>query len=138
FTGAGGYPAASAVNSPNSPQVGSDTSPANGNAFTYTIKNNSGTGQNITSAIVEIPGKDISSVTPNDRTNTGGTGTPWTIAGTPAISGTTYGCTLSAQTSGTVNGISYNGSYSAANTGTNGGIAIGGGSCSIPPGSTLT
>ncbi len=138
FTGANGYPTASSVNSPNSPQVGADSNNTYGNAFTYTIKNNSAAGNNITSAIIEIPGKDISVVTPNDGTNTGGTGTPWTITNTPSISGTAYGCTVSAQPSGTVNGITYNGTYSASNTGSNGGIAIGGGSCSIPPGSTIT
>lgn len=135
FTGAGGYPAATAVTSPNSPQVGADTSATNGNAYVYTIKNNSAAAQKITSAIIEIPGQDISSVTPNDGTS-GGSGTPWTIVGTPSIVGNAYGCTLSAQPSGTVNGITYNGTYSASNTGSNGGIALTG--CSIPAGSTIT
>jgi hypothetical protein len=125
FSAAGGYPSATAVNSPNTPQIGADSDTTYGNSFTYVIKNTSGTGQNLTSAKITIPGLDVSAVLPAD-------GTAWTLTSTPAISGTAYGCSVtgsaSANRTGTNNGY---GAY-------NGGITIGGGSCSIPPNSALT
>jgi hypothetical protein len=118
FSAAGGYPAAGTVTSPQTPQIGADSDSTYGNAFTYVIKNTSGSGNNITSATITIPGKDTSSVLPAD-------GTAWTLTGTPAISGTTYGCSITS-------------SSSATTSGTNGAINIGGGSCAITPGSALT
>lgn len=125
FSAAGGYPAAGSVTSPNTPQIGADSDVTYGNAFTYVIKNTSSTGQNLTSAAIIIPGLDVSSVLPAD-------GSAWTLTNTPSISGTSYGCSVtgsaSANRTGTNNGY---GAY-------NGGITIGGGSCSIPPGSSIT
>lgn len=125
FSGAGGYPSATSVTSPNTPQVGADSDTTYGNVFTYVIKNTSGTGQNLTTAKIVIPGLDVSSVLPSD-------GTYWQLTNTPSISGTTYNCSVTSSTSanrtGTDNGY---GAY-------NGGITIGGGSCSIPPGSSIT
>lgn len=118
FSAAGGYPTATTVTSPQTPQIGADSDSTYGNAFTYVIKNTSGAGNNITSAVITIPGKDTSAVLPAD-------GTAWTITGTPAISGTTYGCSITSFTSATTGGA-------------NGAINIGGGSCAITPGSTLT
>ena len=118
FSAAGGYPTAGTVTSPNTPQIGSDADKTFGNAYTYVIKNTSGAGQNITSATITIPGKDTSFVLPAD-------GTAWTLTGTPTISGTTYGCSITSSSSATTGGA-------------NGAINIGGGSCKITPGSTLT
>lgn len=125
FSGAGGYPSATSVTSPNTPQIGADSDTTYGNVFTYVIKNTSGTGQNITSAKIVIPGLDVSSVLPSD-------GTYWQLTNTPSISGTSYNCSvtssISANRTGTNNGYGTD----------NGGITIGGGSCSIPPGSSIT
>jgi hypothetical protein len=118
FSGAGGYPTATTVTSPQTPQIGADSDTTYGNAFTYVIKNTSGAGNNITSATITIPGKDTSAVLPAD-------GTAWTLTGTPAISGTTYGCSITS-------------SSSATTAGANGAINIGGATCKITPGSTLT
>lgn len=118
FSAAGGYPTANAVTSPQTPQIGADSDSTFGNAYTYVIKNTSATGNNITSAVITIPGKDTSAVLPPD-------GTAWTLTGTPTISGTTYNCSITS-------------SSSATTAGANGAINIGGGSCSIPPGSTIT
>lgn len=125
FSAAGGYPTAASVTSPNTPQIGADSDTTYGNAYSYVIKNTSGTGQNITSAQIVIPGLDVSSVLPAD-------GTAWTLTNTPAIGGSAYGCSVtsfkSANRTGTNNGY---GAY-------NGGITIGGASCKITPGSAIT
>ena len=118
FSAAGGYPSGGAVTSPNTPQIGADADTTFGNAFTYVIKNTSGAGNNLTSAVITVPGKDASFVLPAD-------GTAWTITGAPVISGAAYGCSITSYTSAQTNG-------------TNGAINIGGGTCSITPGSTLT
>lgn len=125
FSAAGGYPTATTVTSPNTPQIGADSDTTYGNVFTYVIKNTSGTGQNITSAKIVIPGLDVSSVLPAD-------GSYWKLTNTPAISGTAYGCSVTSSTS--ANRAGTNNGYGAYN----GGITIGGGSCSIPPGSSIT
>lgn len=117
FSQAGGYPTGTTVTSPNTPQIGADADATYGNAFSYVIKNTSGTGNNITSATITVPGKDTSAVLPAD-------GTAWTITGAPTISGTTYGCSITSYTSATT-------------TGTNGAINIGGATCAITPGSAL-
>lgn len=124
FSGAGGYPTSTTVNSPNTPQIGADSDVTYGNVFNYVIKNTSGTGQNVTSAKVVIPGLDVSSVLPAD-------GTAWTLTNTPTIAGTAYGCSVTSSTSANRTGA--NNGYGAYN----GGITIGGASCSIPPGSTI-
>lgn len=125
FSAANGYPTAQAVTSPHTPQVGGDSDTVNGNAYVFQIKNTSGTGNNITTASIRIPGKDTSFVTPNDGTGAGGAATPWTLVGTPAISGTNYGCSIT--------------SFSSAQTsGTDGAINIGGAGCKITPNSTIT
>jgi hypothetical protein len=125
FSAAGGYPTATTVSSPNTPQIGADSNATYGNVFSYVIKNTSGTGQNITSAKIVIPGLDVSSVLPPD-------GTAWTLTNTPAISGTAYSCSVTSSTSANRTGA--NNGYGAYN----GGITIGGASCSIPPGSSIT
>jgi hypothetical protein len=125
FSAAGGYPTGSAVNSPNTPQIGADADVTNGNAFSYVIKNTSGTGQYITSAVITIPGLDTSAVLPAD-------GSAWTLTNTPSISGTAYGCSVTGSASANRTGA--NNGYGAYN----GGITIGGAGCSIPPGSALT
>jgi len=125
FSAAGGYPTATTVTSPNTPQIGADSDPAYGNVFTYVIKNTSGSGQNITSAKIVVPGLDVSSVLPSD-------GSYWKLTNTPVISGTAYGCSVTSSTSANLTGTdSGYGAY-------NGGITIGGGSCSIPPGSSIS
>lgn len=124
FSAANGYPTATTVSSPNTPQVGGDSDLTYGNAYTYVIQNTSGS-QNITSAKIRIPGKDTNTITPNDGTGPGGTATPWTLTGAPTISGSSYNCSIT--------------SYSSAQTsGADGAINIGGSSCSIPPGSSIT
>ena len=125
FSGAGGYPTANTVTSPNTPQIGADSDGTYGNVFTYVIKNESGTGQNLTSAKIVIPGLDVSSVLPSD-------GTYWKLTNTPTISGTAYSCSVTSSTSANRTGT--NNGYGAYN----GGITIGGASCSIPPGSSIT
>ncbi len=125
FNGAGGYPTATTVTSPQTPQIGGDSDTTYGNVFTYVIKNTSGAGQNLTSAKIVIPGLDVSAVLPAD-------GTAWTLENTPSISGAAFGCSVtssvSANRTGTNNGY---GAY-------NGGITIGGGSCAITPGNSIT
>lgn len=111
------------VTSPNSASVGADSDTTLGNGFGYSITNNSSGGQNITSAVITIPGKDVSNNTPAD--GTGSPNTPWTITATPTISGSAYGCSITSFSS-------------AQQSGTNGAINIGGGGCSIPPNSTIT
>ena len=118
FSAAGGYPSGGAVTSPNTPQIGADADTTFGTAFTYVIKNTSGAGNNLTSAVITVPGKDASFVLPAD-------GTAWTITSAPVISGAAYGCSITSYTSAQTNG-------------TNGAINIGGGTCSVTPGSTLT
>ena len=125
FSAAGGYPSGNTVASPNTPQIGADSDVTYGNVFTYVIKNTSGSSQYLTSAVITIPGLDVSSVLPAD-------GSAWTLTNTPAISGSAYGCSItgsaSANRTGTNNGY---GAY-------NGGITIGGASCKIPSGSSIT
>lgn len=125
FSGAGGYPTAGSVTSPNTPQIGADSDTTYGNVFTYVIKNTSGTGQNVTSAKVVIPGLDVSSVLPAD-------GTYWQLTNTPTLTGTSYNCSVTSYTSANRTGT--NNGYGAYN----GGITIGGGSCSIPPNGYIT
>lgn len=124
FSGAGGYPSASSVISPNTPQVGADSDTTYGNAYTYVIKNTSGTGQNITSAKIVVPGLDVSSVLPSD-------GTYWQLTSAPATTNS-YNCSVTGYTSANRTGT--NNGYGAYN----GGITIGGASCSIPPNSSIT
>jgi hypothetical protein len=124
FNGAGGYPSASSVTSPNTPQVGADSDSTYGNAYSYVIKNTSGTGQNITSAKIVIPGLDVSSVLPSD-------GTYWQVTNAPSTTNS-YNCSVTSYTSANRTGT--NNGYGAYN----GGITIGGGSCSIPPGGSIT
>ncbi|HEY9180422.1 MAG TPA: hypothetical protein VIO32_06860 [Candidatus Baltobacteraceae bacterium] len=124
FNGAGGYPSAGSVTSPNTPQVGADADSTYGNAYSYVIKNTSGTGQNLTSAKIVIPGLDVSSVLPSD-------GTAWTLTNAPSTTNS-YNCSVTSYTSANRTGT--NNGYGAYN----GGITIGGGSCSIPPGSSIT
>jgi hypothetical protein len=126
FSAAGGYPTATTVTSPNTPQIGADSDATYGNMFTYVIKNTSGSGQNITSAKIVIPGLVSGTpLTPWD-------GTYWQLTNAPTVTGTSYNCSVtsytSANNSGTDNG------YGADN----GGITIGGSSCSIPPNSSVT
>ncbi|HKU68314.1 MAG TPA: hypothetical protein VJP85_11115 [Candidatus Baltobacteraceae bacterium] len=121
FSRVGTYGSPSSVPANTTPQISTDSNTTYGNSYVYTITNTSGAGHNLTSATITVPGKDSSGALPSD-------GTAWTITGAPAISGTTYGCTISTSAN---NG-------SATTAGANGTITIGGGSCSIPPSSTLT
>jgi hypothetical protein len=121
FSQVGTYGSPSSVAANTTPQISTDSNTTYGNSYIYTIKNTSGAGHNITSATITVPGKDSSGALPSD-------GTYWNITTAPAISGSTYGCTISTSAN--------NGSATAA--GANGTISLSGGSCSIPSGSTIT
>lgn len=119
FSKVGTYGSPIAVPSNTTPQISTDSNTTFGNSYVYTITNTSGAGHNLTSATITIPGKDSSGALPSD-------GTAWTMTSAPAISGTTYGCTLSTSAN---NG-------SATTAGANGTITLTG--CTIPAGSTIT
>lgn len=123
FNGAGGYPTATTVAQYTTPTVSTDTDPTYGNAFSYTIKNTSGTGQNLNGATITIPYQDASGVNGQDLNNF-----IWTITSTPTLSGSGWSnCGVT--------------SYSSAvATTSNGQIVIGnsGGTCTIPSGASIT
>ena len=121
FSQVGTYGSPSSVAANTTPQISTDSNTTFGNSYVYTITNTSGTGHNLTSAVITVPGKDNSGALPSD-------GTAWTITSTPVITGTTFGCTLSTSAN----------KGSATTAGANGTITLSGGSCSIPPGSTIT
>lgn len=122
FAQAGTYGSPSGVPQNNPATISTDSNTTYGNSYVYTITNTSGSGHNLTSATITVPGKDATSGSlPSD-------GTAWTITSAPTISGSTYGCTLSTSAN---NG-------SASTSGSNGTFTLGGGSCSIPSGSTIT
>jgi hypothetical protein len=119
FSGAGGYPTATAVTNGSIPTIGSDASPTNGNAYTYTVKNTSNTN-NINSFTIVIPGTDTSGANATDTS-----GQTWVLTNTPTVAGGT-GCSVQGTPS------------SAQTNGTSGAINIGGGSCVLAPGATMT
>lgn len=124
FSGAGGYPSATTVTSGKTPQVGPDSDTTYGNAYSYVIQNTSGTGQNITSAKIVIPGLDQSGVLPTD-------GTYWQLTSAP-VTTNSYNCSVTSYASANRSGTDVG--YGADN----GGITIGGASCSIPPNASIT
>jgi len=124
FTGAGGYPTATAVATNTEPTIGGNANGTYGNAYTYTVTNNSGVSSNITSFRVRIPGTDVNGVNATDSS-----GNFWHVTGSiPTLSGNVDGCTVT-------NALS---AMSATSAGADGEIDIGGGSCALKPGDTMT
>ncbi len=124
FTGAGGYPTATAVATNTEPTIGGNANGTYGNAYTYTVTNNSGVSSNITSFRVRIPGTDVNGVNATDSS-----GNFWHVTGSiPTLSGNVDGCTVT-------NALS---AMSATSAGADGEIDIGGASCALKPGDTMT
>uniref|UniRef100_E6Q477 Uncharacterized protein n=1 Tax=mine drainage metagenome TaxID=410659 RepID=E6Q477_9ZZZZ len=124
FTGAGGYPTATAVATNTEPTIGGNSSATYGNAYTYTVTNNSGVSSNITSFRIRIPGTDVNGVNATDSN-----GNFWHVTGAvPTLSGNVDGCAVT-------NALA---AMSATSAGADGEIDIGGGSCALKPGDTMT
>lgn len=124
FSKAGGYPTPATVATNTLPTIGGNPNPTYGNAFVYTVTNNSGAGQNMTSFRIRIPGVDTSGVNATDSS-----GNVWHVTGAiPTLGGNVDGCTVT--------------NTLAAETATSGGadgeIDIGGGGCALIPGDTMT
>lgn len=120
FSAADGYPTANSVAQYSTPTISTDTDSTYGNAFTYTITNTSGTGQDLNGATITIPYQNASGFNGQDLNNF-----IWTITNTPTLSGSGWSnCAVT--------------SYSSPVSKTsNGQIVIGnsgGGTCTIPPG----
>ncbi|MGC8484082.1 MAG: hypothetical protein ACP5O6_00390 [Candidatus Baltobacteraceae bacterium] len=123
FTGAGGYPTATTVPTNTEPTIGGNSSATLGNAYVYTVTNNSGISSNITSFRIRIPGTDVNGVNATDSN-----GNYWQVTGAiPTLSGNVDGCTVT-------NALS---AMSATSSGADGEIDIGGGSCALKPGDTM-
>lgn len=124
FSKAGGYPTPTTVASNTLPTIGGNPNATYGNAYVYTVTNNSGAGQNITSFRVRIPGVDTSGVNATDSS-----GNFWHVTGAiPTLGGNVDGCTVT-------NALA---AESATSGGADGEIDIGGGSCALAPGDTMT
>ena len=124
FTGAGGYPSATAVATNTEPTIGGNANATYGNAYTYTVSNNSGASTNITSFRIRIPGTDVNGVNATDSS-----GNFWHVSGSiPTLSGNVDGCTVT-------NALA---AMSATSGGADGEIDIGGGTCLLKPGDTMT
>ncbi len=124
FTGAGGYPSATAVATNTEPTIGGNANATYGNAYTYTVSNNSGVSTNITSFRIRIPGTDVNGVNATDSS-----GNFWHVTGSiPTLSGNVDGCTVT-------NALA---AMSATSGGADGEIDIGGGTCLLKPGDTMT
>jgi len=110
-----------AVSTGSIPSVGADSSTL-GNYFVYTLENTSrtGTGNDVSSITITVPGKDTSG-----DNGTDGSGKTWTITSAPTLSGTGFsGCSVTSYTSATTGGA-------------NGSIVIGGTGCSLTPGGVM-